>query len=257
MNQYNNSIVNSWDNYIGNHKNRIANYIPELNKILKKHKVKSVLDLACGTAIDSIALLELGYQVSSIDFSEEMINKANNEREKRANEPGFSKWSIDQMNWLDIKKDSFNKEYDAAICIGNSFSHLLDNDNQNLHKKALENFNKILKKGGILIIDHRNFDYILKEKKAPINNIYYNGQIENIKIEFINEKNIKFLYEMKNNNKFELKYYPHKLNDFAKLLTTVFDLNKLDDYEILEDFKIPKNNNKPAPGFYQHIITKK
>ena len=34
----------------------------------------------------------------------------------------------------------------------------------------------MLKPGGILIIDHRNYDYILKNGKAPKKNIYYNSK---------------------------------------------------------------------------------
>lgn len=32
----------------------------------------------------------------------------------------------------------------------------------------------MLKPGGILIIDHRNYDYILDTGKTPAKNIYYN-----------------------------------------------------------------------------------
>ena len=34
----------------------------------------------------------------------------------------------------------------------------------------------MLKPGGVLIIDHRNYDYILKHGRAPKKNIYYNSK---------------------------------------------------------------------------------
>lgn len=39
---------------------------------------------------------------------------------------------------------------------------------------AIANFAKVLKPGGILIIDHRNYDSILEKGKAHSTNIYYN-----------------------------------------------------------------------------------
>ena len=64
--------------------------------------------------------------------------------------------------------------FDCVICIGNSFPHLLDFDGDNgAHFQAIKNFRDCLKPGGILVIDHRNFDHIIAGGKAPVKNIYY------------------------------------------------------------------------------------
>ena len=83
------------------------------------------------------------------------------------------------------------------LCMGNSFPHLLD-DHGDLrynyfntcqgfmstfcrdHKKCFQNFEGMLKPGGVLIIDHRNYDYILKHGRAPKKNIYYNSAHINV-----------------------------------------------------------------------------
>ena len=44
-------------------------------------------------------------------------------------------------------------------------------------KIAIKHFFDMLKPGGILIIDHRNYDYILTHGKSPNKNIYYNSSI--------------------------------------------------------------------------------
>ena len=44
------------------------------------------------------------------------------------------------------------------------------------HKRCFKNFANMLKPGGMLIIDHRNYDYILKHGRAPKKNIYYNSK---------------------------------------------------------------------------------
>ena len=65
--------------------------------------------------------------------------------------------------------------FDAVICLGNSFAHLPDfpGDLSN-QKLAIENFKDMLKPGGVLFIDHRNYDAILDTGKAPSKNLYYN-----------------------------------------------------------------------------------
>lgn len=65
--------------------------------------------------------------------------------------------------------------FDAVMCLGNSFSHLPDvhKDGQT-HVRAIRNFWEMVKPGGYLVIDHRNYDYILDKGDTPPNSIYYN-----------------------------------------------------------------------------------
>lgn len=41
-------------------------------------------------------------------------------------------------------------------------------------KKAIKNFEKCVKPGGLLLIDHRNYDYIIATGATPAKCIYYN-----------------------------------------------------------------------------------
>ena len=64
--------------------------------------------------------------------------------------------------------------FDAVLCLGNSFAHLPDFEGSMPNQKvALSNFRDMIKPGGILVIDHRNFDDILTNGNAPAKNIYY------------------------------------------------------------------------------------
>ena len=72
-------------------------------------------------------------------------------------------------------KNHVKDGFDAVICLGNSFAHLLDSfSDQREHKQAISNFEKCLKPGGILLIDHRNYDNILETGSTPAKSIYYN-----------------------------------------------------------------------------------
>ena len=45
---------------------------------------------------------------------------------------------------------------------------------QSNQRTAIENFLRMVKPGGILVIDHRNYDEILATGSVPAKNIYYN-----------------------------------------------------------------------------------
>ncbi len=86
---------------------------------------------------------------------------------------------IEEANWLSLQEDIDCPEgevgFDAIMCMGNSFAHLPDFfGDQRDHHIAIDNFFALLKPGGILVIDHRNYDYILEHGKAPKKNVYYN-----------------------------------------------------------------------------------
>src|SRR5580698_8158547 len=47
-----------------------------LENIFSKHNVRSVLDVACGTGRHSIALAKSGYDVTGIDYADELLKVA-------------------------------------------------------------------------------------------------------------------------------------------------------------------------------------
>ena len=78
--------------------------------------------------------------------------------------------------------------------MGNSFAHLPDfNGDQREHGLAIQNFYNLVKPGGILMIDHRNYDYILDHGHAPSKNIYYNVSYRNCQNKVIMKKKLQNL----------------------------------------------------------------
>ena len=91
---------------------------------------------------------------------------------------------IEEANWLSLDEDievpRSSAGFDALICMGNSFAHLpVFHGDQREQRRAIENFHSLIRPGGILVIDHRNYDNILEEGNAPKNNIYYNVRTAN------------------------------------------------------------------------------
>ncbi|CAH1262410.1 glycine N-methyltransferase-like isoform X1 [Branchiostoma lanceolatum] len=171
-----------WQLYIGSVSSRTDTYRQWICQTLRDKGCHHILDVACGTGIDSIMLLEEGFQVTSSDASDKMLKYALKERWNRRKEDAFDKWVIEEGNWLTLKEDLEDiapaEGFDAVLCLGNSFAHLpdFDGDQHNI-KTALKNFAGMVKPGGVLMVDHRNYDYIIENGKVPqANSLYYKGK---------------------------------------------------------------------------------
>jgi len=250
-----------WELYIGDTTQRTSHYRNFVVKQLRNNKCHNVLDVACGTGIDSIMLLEENFCLSSVDLSDKMLKCALKTRWQRRKEPAFDNWTIEEANWLTLPETVEGVgSFDAVICLGNSFAHLPPIDGIDSHSVALSNFSQMLKPGGVLLIDHRNFDHILKYGTAPSKNIYYNSEhIDSIKTSVVMQEGEPSLvtldYVMKSrdaDNQFRLSYFPHRVEDFSKLLKECFGAGV--KHSVYGDFK-PLGEIE-EPGFYIHVVQK-
>ena len=133
---------------------RLKNEAPFFLKLFEENKVKKILDLACGTGHHSIFFAKSGYEVTGVDLSEKMLQIA------RQNAKGVSGVRFIKAGFLDFYPKLKDK-FDAVICLGNSLPHLLSKKDL---KKTLQNIFKLLNPDGILVIQNRNYDKILKKK---------------------------------------------------------------------------------------------
>ncbi|MBR0063815.1 MAG: class I SAM-dependent methyltransferase, partial [Oscillospiraceae bacterium] len=62
-----------YDDFRGESPNMWAAYLDELFEKYAEKKPKTLLDLACGTGTVTAALCRLGYDVTGVDISEEML----------------------------------------------------------------------------------------------------------------------------------------------------------------------------------------
>ena len=267
---------------------RTSEYGSYLIELLHKHNVKTVLDAAAGTGVDSIMLLEAGFQVKSVDLSDQMLAEARKERLKRLEDPRFKDWEIGRGDWLDLDNVEKTVEhppggYDAVICIGNSFAHLPDpTGDQADHKRAISNFHKLLRPGGVLIVDHRNYDYILEHGTIPntASKLYYQGgdRIHTITTSLdctegvCSQVTLEYEIDITGHDevladetrtkqdgtqipisKFSLSYYPHKVGNFVRLLIGVFGDEV--EHSLLKDFRDAVEDDY-VPSYFIHVIKK-
>ena len=84
------------------------------------NKIKSAIDVGCGTGFYAILLSELGVESWGIDDSAEMIKIARINAEKKKVNVKFKKLKFE--NWHFEIKNMF----DTVFCFGNSLSHILE-----------------------------------------------------------------------------------------------------------------------------------
>merc|ERR1719266_3160114 len=82
------------------------------------------------------------FSLTSCDYSDKMLKYALKLRWERRREQAFFDWTIEEGNWMTLNKDvkTPGAGYDAIICMGNSFPHLID-DHGDLrdHKRCIQN----------------------------------------------------------------------------------------------------------------------
>lgn len=151
-----------------------------LEKLLKKHKVKSVLDLTCGTGSQVFFLAQRGYEIVGADFSSALLKIA---RSKARKEKINVKFIDGDMR--NLKVGSF----DAAITIFNAIGHLTKSD----FEKTLKNIHRNLQDGGIYVFDIINLealsDKIVSDFSINSCRIVGDEKIYNVQCSTIDRKN--------------------------------------------------------------------
>jgi SAM-dependent methyltransferase len=122
-----------------------------LNQILKKQGASRILDLGCGTGSHCLELSKLGYDMVGLDISETMLRKA----KKKFSEDVQAEFVLgDMINvYSSLKSAKIALPFDAVICMGYSFAHLVDDESLG---ETLMEVQKVLKPKGIFIFCVRN-----------------------------------------------------------------------------------------------------
>ena len=119
-----------------------------------------VLDAGCGTGMHAIALATEGFQAAGADISGEMIRQAKTNTEMANKAVEFKPAGFGEL--AKAFSDSAHFPFDGLICLGNSLPHMLSKE---AISGALADMANCLCSGGVLLIQNRNFDAVMKEKQ--------------------------------------------------------------------------------------------
>lgn len=220
-----------------------------LVKQLNSNNCKQIFDSCLGDGCDSIHLIQSGFNVTSNEIDKEFrrIAKLNAER------LGIS-LNLTEYDWRDLDEYKPYKKFDAITCTGNSFCYLFSRESQ---IKALKNFYNLIEKEGILIIDERNFQFMLDNRKdilagryEGLNKYLYCGKDVHPYPRKISADVV--VMEISNHSisrKGNLYFYPFRRNQLLNLL-------KESGFKNIERFSDYKKEFNPNSEFYQYVCYK-
>ena len=221
-----------------------------LLKQLKRFNVKTVLDAAPGDGVDTTYLLNRGYNVSANEVDEPFRQKT----VENAKKAGFD-IEPTNLDWRALTKTYQENSFDAIICLGNSLTCLFGKENM---LAALKEFNKVLKDGGVLLVDERNYQKILDNREAALNGeLHSSGKYlytgtDKVKSRFAKVTDDCILIEYNHKQLDKKAYYkvcPLRRNEFKNLLSEA-GFNRIEKYSDYEE----KDN--PESDFNQYVCVK-
>jgi glycine/sarcosine/dimethylglycine N-methyltransferase len=209
--------------------------------VLRARGIESVLDVATGTGFHSVRLTEAGFDVISVDGSAAMLAKAFENGQKR----GLILKTV-QADWRELNRGIHGK-YDAIICLGNSFTHLHDEQDR---RKALAEFYAALRHDGILILDQRNYDDMLDHGFTSKHKYYYCGDQVTAEPEYIDDGLARFKYMFPDGRDYTLNMFPLRKNYVRRLMREA----GFECVRTYGDFQESYHENEP--DFFIHVAEK-
>lgn len=238
-------------------------------EIIKSRKLSSILDLGVGGGVELAGILKTlkkdNYQINSAE-----ANEVDDEFIKQTR-LHFKQENLDiiihKSNWIDLPNadPEYMHLFDFAYLTGNSLTYI-GGGTRDYTKKAQQSvvskFAKLIKKGGYLFIDTRNYDYIhslmhlpkesIFEKFSFDHTVYYHGFQQKILVfpAYISETVVVLHYYDKSKKIWgKLDLYPIYQKDMLDILSVDFEVEK-----IYHDFK---EGNSDKSLFVQYLAKKK
>ncbi|WJV45399.1 glycine/sarcosine N-methyltransferase [Streptomyces flavofungini] len=234
------SFVEKWDSLI-DWERRAQSEGDFFIDLLRKRGVKSVLDVATGTGFHSVQLLAAGFETVSADGSAEMLSAAFANGMKDGHV-----MRVVQADWRWLNRD-VHGEYDAIVCLGNSFTHLFSERDR---RRALAEFYAMLKHDGILVLDQRNYDAILDDGYTSKHKYYYCGEDVSVEPEYVDEGLVRMRYSFPDDSFYHLNMFPLR-KDYTRRLMSEVGFQNIETYG---DFQHTYRGEQP--DFFVHVAEK-
>lgn len=171
-------LANEWNDFVDSD-TRLSNregkvIIDLLNQEMRRKKIEKsqlkIFDAAMGVGSESVYLLKNGYNVTSNEIDWTLISHARRHAESHQVELDF-----DRYDWRHLEQKLKPELYDVVLCLGNSLTCLLKPKEM---ARALSGFQSILKPGGLLIIDERNYrDMISRDAEMLGQEFFFPGSV--------------------------------------------------------------------------------
>ncbi|MGJ3263019.1 MAG: class I SAM-dependent methyltransferase [Salinarimonas sp.] len=206
--QYVPRFVDKWDDLIDWDRRKAAEAGFFVER-LRAAGARRVLDVAAGTGFHSVALIEAGFEVVAVDGSAAMLEQARANAVRR----GHALEAI-HADWRSLA-ETVHDTFDAVVCLGSSFPHLFAEADR---RNVLQEFSGRLAPGGLLMLDHRNFDAIRAHRYKSSGNYYYCGTGAKVSVDHVDESLCRFRYDFADRETYTLEVYPVLKDEMRALL---------------------------------------
>lgn len=217
-----------------------TSYLEKVFHDFHRGRVRSILDIGCGTGNFTLIFAKRGYRTTGIDLSEDMIRVAKGKRRPSKANPEFFR--------MDMRDIRLNRKYDAATALFGGFGYLLK------HEDVLEFFTSVkrsLNKDGLLIFEFWHFSGLRPESSTK------NGYTSFVKAKFGDEIIIRL-----DTNKYDpitdichLTLDTFILNPKTKRLIDSFsETHLLKTYSISEMKNLLEETGFNVLGFYEDTL---
>ena len=123
-------------------------------KVLQGKEIHTLLDVSIGTGSLTLPLTELNVALAGSDLSEAMLRKCKEKAEQRG-----KKVEVRQSDFRRLS-ENFSEKFDCVASTGNSLPYVSNEE----VLQVLEQMDTLVKTGGYLYFDMRNWDKILRER---------------------------------------------------------------------------------------------
>ncbi|WP_397452278.1 class I SAM-dependent methyltransferase [Pseudomonas sp. NA-150] len=196
--QYTRDFVDHWDELIDWQK-RAEGEGSFFVDLLHKSGARRVIDVSTGSGFHAVQLRKAGFYVVACDGSPTMVERADANFKKH----GVS-IPIRQSDWLELDSRVLGT-FDAVVCLGSSLCHVFDEQTRH---EVLKRFRSLLKPGGLLIVDQRNFQAIRAGKFKSSGRYYYCGTSAKVGLGEVSDEVCEFVYTFSDRTTFSLRVYP-------------------------------------------------
>lgn len=218
--------------------------------VLRGHNCNLVLDAALGDGCDAIYLSRQGFNVSGNELDSIFRALATiNITRASADIPVYG------FYWSDLPHRFDTGSFDAIVCLGNSLTLSLSGAHRNA---TLRSFWHLLRSNGVLIIDERNYQYMLDFRRDVLNGhfeykhqqVYCGTEVDATPIA-INDRSIVMRYVHRQTHASGyLPLYPFQRGELTRELTTAGFVisDTFSDYSARRDYDA---------DFYTHVAIKR
>lgn len=196
--QYSADFVSRWDELIDWNK-RAESEGAFFTDLLLRTGACRVFDASTGSGFHAVQLRRAGFDVTACDGSPTMVRRA------KAN---FASRGLDIpiicQDWRDLDPQRLGA-FDAVLCLGSSLCHLFQ---QSERVEVLQRFGQLLRPGGMLLIDQRNFQAILAGYFSSSGRYDYCGKTASVTLGELSPSLCEFVYTFADGVRHSLSVFP-------------------------------------------------